>query len=106
MLNNITVDQDGFINIVKEEYELLITDAIKNSQLEFWSQLLYDEILEFSSIVQTLVRALKRRESNIKRICVTSNTEGKDKAKQISDLESHITELETMVNDLMIAIEY
>ncbi len=101
MLNNITVDQDGFINIVKEEYELLITDAIKNSQLEFTSQLLYDEILEFSSIVQQHVRTLKRRMNDLKRICASSHKEGKEKANQISDLESYITELETMVNDLM-----
>ena len=106
MLNNITIDQDGFKNIVKEEYELLITDAIKNSQLEFTSQLLYDEILEFSSIVQQHVRTLKRRMNDLKRICIASNKDGKEKANQISDLESYITELETMVNDLMIAIEY
>lgn len=101
MLKNLTIDNDVFIYIVKEEFELLIIDAVKNSKLQYFSESLYSEILEFSSIVQKLVRALRRKESELKRGCVTSSKDEKYRTKQLSEIDLNITELETMVNDLM-----
>ena len=101
MLQNIEIDDDIFLYIMQEEFELLITDAIKSLEVEYFSKFLYNEILEFISILQKNIRTISRTESKLMRTDTKSQKAGEDKAKKLSEIQDIIEKLSNMENSLM-----
>jgi hypothetical protein len=92
---------DDQLDIIRKEYDVILADAVKNPDIQYFHKSLLDKLFHLYQKVQTIECTLRERMSVIESFCVTSNKEDREKAGHLYELRSRITELSAIEDELV-----